>query len=482
MTSSSTLALPNAPLNILAIDGGAMMGVVPARILQYLEGKISNTSLYNGNTTGPVATPPSPFEIDSLTPLNKQICQAFDLIVGTSTGGLIAFALAVPPGIKGTQDSGLPTEPMSAQAVLDFYFAQSENIFPPNPPDTMLTTKTPLFENGGLINAISSVFGAPAGVVSSKNESPAAPVGTLRHATDAVVPVLVTSFNNNPQFTTQPKATICPTLDNSSTQQGPLLIGAVGPAPDNQANWIPSSQANLTTDANSVADLSVLQGALMTSAFPMLLPPVPFNLDFVNNPDSVNNYFLDGGIYAGNPAMAVLMWAMANKLEIGTLVSVGCGSYSPPSDVSTNYSDVANWGSGTSELIYSYVNSISPGLVNLLPQPNPGWLGSENYTSVTNGEYSALLHAMQTGPSQFNDAFISAILANQQSQGQFFRLQPDLGSLKANPAWASDPSVLASWVNETDNWMTTQANGASGTTLLNAVVTQVNSVLQGRNG
>ena len=228
MTSSSTLALPNAPLNILAIDGGAMMGVVPARILQYLEGKISNTSLYNGNTTGPVATPPSPFEIDSLTPLNKQICQAFDLIVGTSTGGLIAFALAVPPGIKGTQDSGLPTEPMSAQAVLDFYFAQSENIFSPNPPNTMLTTKTPLFENGGLINAISSVFGAPAGVVSSNNESPAAPVGTLRHATDAVVPVLVTSYNNNPQFTTQPKATICPILDNSSTQQGPLLIGAVG--------------------------------------------------------------------------------------------------------------------------------------------------------------------------------------------------------------------------------------------------------------
>lgn len=56
---------------ILSIDGGGIRGIIPARILA---------------------------DIESQT--NKQIFELFDLIVGTSTGGIIALGLVKPHSIK----------------------------------------------------------------------------------------------------------------------------------------------------------------------------------------------------------------------------------------------------------------------------------------------------------------------------------------------------------------------------------------------
>ena len=53
------------PLRVLALDGGGIRGVIPATVLAEIE-----------NKTG------------------KRIAEMFDLIAGTSTGGILALALA----------------------------------------------------------------------------------------------------------------------------------------------------------------------------------------------------------------------------------------------------------------------------------------------------------------------------------------------------------------------------------------------------
>lgn len=78
---------------ILSIDGGGIRGVIPAKILCKIE-----------ETTG------------------KPISTMFDLIAGTSTGGLIALALAMPSSDK--------TAPKySAEDVLKLYIDRGKEIF-----------------------------------------------------------------------------------------------------------------------------------------------------------------------------------------------------------------------------------------------------------------------------------------------------------------------------------------------------------------
>ena len=82
-----------APFRVLAIDGGGIRGIVPATVLVDLERRLAPR---------PLAT-------------------VFDLIVGTSTGGIIALGLTVPDGER-------PRHP--AQALLDLYPSDGETIFP----------------------------------------------------------------------------------------------------------------------------------------------------------------------------------------------------------------------------------------------------------------------------------------------------------------------------------------------------------------
>ena len=58
---------PRRPLRILSIDGGGIRGILPAMVLSDLERRT-----------------------------NRPIIDLFDLIVGTSTGGLVGLALACP--------------------------------------------------------------------------------------------------------------------------------------------------------------------------------------------------------------------------------------------------------------------------------------------------------------------------------------------------------------------------------------------------
>ncbi len=87
--------------NVLSIDGGGIRGIIPARILQYIEEQTE-----------------------------KKICNLFDLIAGTSTGGIIALALTRP--ISRSEDQEQDTEPGPAYAAEDLvglYQSRGRTIF-----------------------------------------------------------------------------------------------------------------------------------------------------------------------------------------------------------------------------------------------------------------------------------------------------------------------------------------------------------------
>jgi predicted acylesterase/phospholipase RssA len=83
---------PRRPLRILAIDGGGIRGILPAMVLSDLERRT-----------------------------NRPIIDLFDLIVGTSTGGLVALALACPNA------EGKPRH--SARDIVRLYEVEGKRVF-----------------------------------------------------------------------------------------------------------------------------------------------------------------------------------------------------------------------------------------------------------------------------------------------------------------------------------------------------------------
>jgi patatin-like phospholipase/acyl hydrolase len=81
------------PFRVLAIDGGGIRGIIPALILQEIEKRTQ-----------------------------RPICELFDLLAGTSTGGIIALGLA-KPGADGKPDK-------SATDIVDLYEQEGSAIFP----------------------------------------------------------------------------------------------------------------------------------------------------------------------------------------------------------------------------------------------------------------------------------------------------------------------------------------------------------------
>lgn len=81
-------------VNILSIDGGGIRGVIPAAVLTAIEERAG-----------------------------KPIAELFDLIAGTSTGGILALGLTIDDG------SGRPKH--SAAALRELYLERGAEIFPP---------------------------------------------------------------------------------------------------------------------------------------------------------------------------------------------------------------------------------------------------------------------------------------------------------------------------------------------------------------
>ncbi|KAL6526170.1 hypothetical protein OROMI_029810 [Orobanche minor] len=94
-------------VTVLSIDGGGIRGIIPATILGHLESKLQELD-------GP----------------NARIADYFDVIAGTSTGGLIATMITAP---------GKDNRPMyAAKDITTFYLDHSPKIFPKNRRDNFI--------------------------------------------------------------------------------------------------------------------------------------------------------------------------------------------------------------------------------------------------------------------------------------------------------------------------------------------------------
>ncbi len=113
--------MTRSKIRILAIDGGGMRGIVPSLFLQRLE-----------------------------QDLNRPISQLFDYVVGTSTGGLIALALA-RPGVGGTPA-------FSAANLVDFYERQGPELFG-RKHRNLLSLRRPKYDNAGVDTVVRRTLG-----------------------------------------------------------------------------------------------------------------------------------------------------------------------------------------------------------------------------------------------------------------------------------------------------------------------------------
>ncbi|CAI9786413.1 unnamed protein product [Fraxinus pennsylvanica] len=88
-------------ITILSIDGGGIRGIIPATILEYLE---SQLQVLDGE--------------------NARLADYFDVIAGTSTGGLVTAMLTAP------NKNNRPL--FAAKDIKPFYLEHSSGIFPQN--------------------------------------------------------------------------------------------------------------------------------------------------------------------------------------------------------------------------------------------------------------------------------------------------------------------------------------------------------------
>ncbi|XP_057763124.1 patatin-like protein 2 [Arachis stenosperma] len=108
LNSSRKLPPPSVGklLTVLSIDGGGIKGLIPAVVLQFLEG-----------------------ELKKLDGEQARIADYFDVVAGTSTGGLIAAMLSAPDA-----NANNPRPKYNTDDIKNFYIDDGPKIFPPNAP------------------------------------------------------------------------------------------------------------------------------------------------------------------------------------------------------------------------------------------------------------------------------------------------------------------------------------------------------------
>ncbi len=238
------------PFNILSIDGGGIRGIIPALVLKKIE------------------------ELSG-----KPICELFDLIAGTSTGGLIALGLSMK------DENGNPK--YSASDLVDFYRTKGKDIFSRSVGhsfrslDSLRGEKYPNFK---LRKVIDDFFGEQ----------------RLKNVmTDVIIPSYET---------------------------------------ERRIPWLFKSK-NAKISGNDDYDFALRDVALATASSPTYFEPhkVPFRDD--------NDYlsFIDGGIYANNPALCAYIDAktMYGKEDRDImLLSLGTGRFTKR----YYHDEIKNWG------------------------------------------------------------------------------------------------------------------------------------------
>jgi patatin-like phospholipase/acyl hydrolase len=235
------------PFKILSLDGGGIRGVIPAVVLTALESR-----------------------------LKRPVAEAFDLVAGTSTGGILALGLTKPSA------DGTPA--FSAEELVELYAEHGHEIF----------SRSVWHRARAFGNAVEEKYSA------EDLE------GVLEHyfadamLSAATTDVLVTAYEI-----------------------------------ESRTPWFFSSHA---AQANpETHDFAMKQVARATSAAPTYFEPL--KLETQGAPDYWA--FVDGGVFANNPAMCAVAEAFNTyKADELLVVSIGTGAQTRR----IPYDEAAGWG------------------------------------------------------------------------------------------------------------------------------------------
>lgn len=269
---------------ILTVDGGGIKGIIPAYFLNELESR-----------------------------LNKSCYELFDMIGGTSTGGIIATGLTSP--INGNK-------PFTAQEVLNIYQNDGSKIFVPQEsliPDCYAQYYGDDGNGNGIEPYLQQQFGM--GTLSAAQANMKTLNGRTKH-------VFTTSYTINSSGNTIPNPVL-------GQDYGPYLF-----------NWMDATNA-------AVDDYKVWEAARATSAAPTYFPVGNVGGGQNSNSNAQERWVLDGGVMSNNPAI----WAVTEAFRTGlatslsdiVLISLGTGTYACGAGLVTAHQgdpdpDNGNWG------------------------------------------------------------------------------------------------------------------------------------------
>jgi hypothetical protein len=268
------------PYRILSIDGGGIRGVLPATVLARLE------------------------ELSG-----QPIARLFDLIVGTSTGGILALGLTVP-GNDGSRPAHRASE------LLGLYEAEAGTIFPgggpPNWSQRIFGTRDPtewLRDPGGIMNRSAQAAGSIAGGSSLY-------AGGARYFVVGLEEVLA-RYVGNAQLPTALTDVVVTSYDLANDE--PVLF---------------SSRER----PGCITQISMSVAARATSAGPTYFEPQ------VVIENGRSRALVDGGVYVNNPAMLAYTIGAANAGgEPIVLLSLGTGTRSLVTPRTPDQVKTANW-------------------------------------------------------------------------------------------------------------------------------------------
>jgi patatin-like phospholipase/acyl hydrolase len=263
----------NYQIKILSIDGGGIRAIIPCMILAEIEKRTQ-----------------------------KPIFSLFDLITGTSTGGITALGLTKPK--SDPNDPYKLLQPLqaeySAQSLLDMYVYHGAEIF-----------YEPLIEQ--FLGELDDIV-------------------RPRYSSSGIKDVVKKYFRETP-IKQALKEVIIPSYDIEIRL--PVFF----------TNKVEKQETDSRNFRKICSGFTMTQAAMATSALPSYFPP--YHLPTPQNPSGFYT-LIDGGVYTNNPANLAIMEAMIAAKHNGEqlnldeilVVSLGTGSLTRK----YNYDEAKNWG------------------------------------------------------------------------------------------------------------------------------------------
>jgi patatin-like phospholipase/acyl hydrolase len=268
-------------VKVLSIDGGGIRGIIPALVLAEIERRTERAA-----------------------------CELFDLIAGTSTGGIIALGVTAPAP-AGAEQGGSGRPRWSARQMAGMYESEGPKIFHRSLVRTIETVDGLLMQKysaSGLETALKHYLGKT-------------------HLSQALTDVLITSYDihaHEPFFfkSFHPLART-PGLHGGGAAQSASTTSQPPPLP-------PSQGYPMTVVARA------------TSAAPTYFRPEDVSASGTPTGEPSPDYVLvDGGTFANNPAMCAYAEAKRNHPGADVLiVSLGTGRLTE----SISYQQAKHWG------------------------------------------------------------------------------------------------------------------------------------------